>query len=779
VRFRREVEVQGNLKHQNLMPIFDQGEVDGKPFYTMELLHKPVTMDAVIRLFRGHRLGYNPSLRTLNSLEAILRQLLLPVSRAIAFANANGIIHRDLKPTNVLIDGRTLRVYVIDFGICHVFRSTGTRLVLRGGDGGRPDPESKAHLMGTLRLMPPEQARGEVSARGDVWALGCLLYYILAGDAPIAPAIDLRRVGLEKRIQNLKKIALSCREAGDLEEAAFYEHRVEELRSGSLRSMRNLLRDAVDGNYQPLPQGTDPGLAAIAAKAMQVDPEQRYTDADAFGADVRAWLSGRPVRAYAKNLHAVRSFGYRVRLFVNRNRTPVVTVATLLIIAGIVAVAWSFRATSRQESQLVRWLEDAQRSTDPEEQEERLTKYLALRPEDAEAQALLAQARTFKPIVKRIREAWDVRRRVADLRRIGQTERASQLASDCAAVLEGSVLPDLLALPESYPGRDREKEVRELASFLRGQRLVEVRDVPEGAVVRLIFPVARAGMALQWDNPKKISDGPPAEMLLLDAGSYVFVIERSGRTVYMPVHLSMDSARLLRAYCPMDPAQVPEGMAVVMGGKNLAFGDLRYQAETYRRTIAPFLIDTDEVTNAEYARFLNSLPVAERPVHAPRRSVGGAGERTAPLWDAGPNGEYYPPDDMAQYPVVGISLVDAEAYAAWSGKRLPTREEWELSARGVDRRDFPFGNRLDREACNASTGFPRAIRSYRNDRSPFGLWDMGGNVAEWIASTGTTGIVKGGSFDLPRYRASVSATGKRATDRPWPDLGFRCAKDLK
>jgi formylglycine-generating enzyme required for sulfatase activity len=220
-------------------------------------------------------------------------------------------------------------------------------------------------------------------------------------------------------------------------------------------------------------------------------------------------------------------------------------------------------------------------------------------------------------------------------------------------------------------------------------------------------------------------------------------------------------------------------MVLVMGGKDLPFGDLRFQAETYRRTVAPFLIDKDEVTNREYAQFLNSLPVDEREARAPRRVVGEETDRTTPLWDTAPNGDCAPPEDMAQHPVVGISLVDAEAYAAWADKRLPTREEWEFAVRGVDGRDFPFGDRLDRDACNAATGFPRAVRSYRNDRSPFGLWDMGGNVAEWIASTGTTGLVKGGSFDLPRYRASVSAIGKRPTDQPWPDLGFRCAKDFK
>ena len=55
MRFRREVEVQGNLKHPHLMPIFDHGEFDGKPYYTMELLHKPMTFDTVISLFRSQR----------------------------------------------------------------------------------------------------------------------------------------------------------------------------------------------------------------------------------------------------------------------------------------------------------------------------------------------------------------------------------------------------------------------------------------------------------------------------------------------------------------------------------------------------------------------------------------------------------------------------------------------------------------------------------------------------------------------------------------------------
>ena len=220
-------------------------------------------------------------------------------------------------------------------------------------------------------------------------------------------------------------------------------------------------------------------------------------------------------------------------------------------------------------------------------------------------------------------------------------------------------------------------------------------------------------------------------------------------------------------------------MVPIRGGSDLEFGDLRFQAETYRRTIKPFLIDATEVTNEMYARFLNQLPAEQRRAAVPRREIEGRPGRTDPLWNERADGNWVHPAEMAMYPVTGISMVDADRYAAWANKRLPTHEEWERAARGVDGRDFPFGDRLDREACNAATGMPAAVRTHPRDRSPFGVWDMGGNVAEWTAGAGTIGIVKGGSFDLPRYRASAAALGRLAADRPYPDVGFRCARDME
>ena len=171
---------------------------------------------------------------------------------------------------------------------------------------------------------------------------------------------------------------------------------------------------------------------------------------------------------------------------------------------GVRVVREAFRTARGEELRLKSWLEEARVNPDPSEQEDYLKKFLALRPGHAEAEQLLSQARTFKPILKRIGEAWDVRRRVGELRSIGQIEVADQLAADMAAVLEGSVLPDLLALPEEYPGRKRESEVRNLANFLRGRRQVLLQGVPPGAEVFLIFPMTRGHTALKWSEPPVI-----------------------------------------------------------------------------------------------------------------------------------------------------------------------------------------------------------------------------------------------------------------------------------
>ncbi len=220
--------------------------------------------------------------------------------------------------------------------------------------------------------------------------------------------------------------------------------------------------------------------------------------------------------------------------------------------------------------------------------------------------------------------------------------------------------------------------------------------------------------------------------------------------------------------------EVEEGMAVC-DVLEIACDPSDFADETpkHRVGLDPYYIYQFEVTNAQY-----KLCVEE-------------GDCSLPAF-----GEFYNDERFSQHPVVYVSWFDASDYCAWAGGRLPTEAEWEFADRGTDGRTFPWGNTPDCGFGNYSgctQGLTAAIGSFPAGASPFGVYDMAGNVTEWVGDwyapkyygqspeinptgpeDGEMRTARGGSWKNPLL-------GMRTTDRTanFPEVystgtGFRC-----
>jgi serine/threonine protein kinase len=276
-RFDREVELAGQLRHPNIVTIFDSGvTADGEPYYVMDYVPGQ-PLDRYISQARLTR-------------DTVL-ELVAQIADAIAHAHQHGVIHRDLKPSNVLVDesGRPL---ILDFGLA------------RKVEPSDADPTETGQVLGTLPYMSPEQAAGDrtTSTLTDVYALGVILYRLLVGQFPYPVTGSPWEV--VRHIMSTEPTSL--------------------IRGWSPES-------GVPLRYAPQPIvrcPIDSDLETIVLKALQKEPERRYQSAGELAEDLRNFLRGEPVLAKRD------SAWYLARKFVQRNKLAVSVVVLLLIITG-------------------------------------------------------------------------------------------------------------------------------------------------------------------------------------------------------------------------------------------------------------------------------------------------------------------------------------------------------------------------------------------------------------------------------------------------------------
>lgn len=213
------------------------------------------------------------------------------------------------------------------------------------------------------------------------------------------------------------------------------------------------------------------------------------------------------------------------------------------------------------------------------------------------------------------------------------------------------------------------------------------------------------------------------------------------------------------------PASIPSPSAAPAGGGPPP-GMIRIPAGPFKTgpkgdveaTLPEFWIDATPVTNKQYAAF-----------------VAATGRRQPSLW--GPDG-YEEPD--AECPVVGVTFADAEAYATWAGKQLPTPAQFEKAARGTDGRKYPWGDMVGLKTGNtreAGLGRPCPVEAYPRGKSPYGCFDMNGNVLHWTRAKTSKEpdapvVLKGCSFK--HYLGSVAWSYDAPPTQRQDCVGFRC-----
>ncbi len=308
-RFEQERQALALMDHPNIAKVLDAGVADGVPYLAMELV-KGVPISAYCddaRLTVGQRL-----------------ELFVPVCLAVQHAHQKGIIHRDLKPSNILValhDGLPTPK-VIDFGVAKL---TGARLAEHSVY------TEVGSLVGTLEYMSPEQANLDnldVDTRTDIYALGAVLYELLAGQVPFRRQ-DHAAGGLHEMLLTIKNVEPARPSAKLTQSAALATIAAD--RQVEPGKLAGLLRGELDW---------------IAMKCLEKDRGRRYETAGALARDLQRHLADEPVEAGPP------SAWYRARKLLRRHRGPTIAAALVLgsLLLGIAGTTWGLVYAYRERA---------------------------------------------------------------------------------------------------------------------------------------------------------------------------------------------------------------------------------------------------------------------------------------------------------------------------------------------------------------------------------------------------------------------------------------------
>ncbi|HEV8112475.1 MAG TPA: bifunctional serine/threonine-protein kinase/formylglycine-generating enzyme family protein [Planctomycetota bacterium] len=805
-RFLEEAQVTGQLDHPGIVPVHELGlDAEGRVYFTMRLV-----AGRDLEKILGFVHGDNERWTQTRAVGVVLK-----VCEAVAYAHEKGVIHRDLKPANIMV-GRFGEVYVMDWGLARVLgRSDSRDIRLRAPSEetrgpvntslrdsvseGRVSPlvTMDGDIVGTPAYMSPEQARGDLQAIGpasDVYAVGAILYHLLAGHMPYAPpGSDRDAIEIWRRV-----------------------------RVDSPETLRERAPEA-------------PGeLVAICTKAMARDAKDRYGGMLELAEDLRAYLEGRVVRAYERGLFA------ETRKWILRNRTLAGTIAAAVVIVLVGSITASF-VLARKNEQLssantlisaseVRARDGERRAI---ESEGEARKNAALAEERATRILRLSDLKRLEDLVRRADVLWPASPRNAgryDDWLAEAREVAGRLAEHEKALGEirqrGVAAGDKWTFPtpeEAWQHDTQEELVARLKAFADPER-GRITDVERRlAFARTIEERSRTGTdaAARWKEAIASLADPRASPAY---GGLALAPQLGLLPIGRDPHSGLwEFADLQTGVAAVRNAETGElefgetnGLVFVLvpGGTfemgaqaddptgphyDPQAGLIAPESPVQEVALAPFFLSKYEMTQGQWLRFVGRNPSTYGP---------GSG-----VYDGKSS-------DLA-HPVEQVSWDECDETTRRLGLELPTEAQWEYAARAGTNTPWWTGekkeslagaaNLADRSA--ARVGAPWSgiadwpelddgwavhapVNAFR--ANPFGLLGVHGNVWEWcrdwLAAYGDpvregdgereTGehkykVSRGGSFHHEAAYARASTRNNSVPETRSNHLGLRPARRIE
>ena len=789
-RFRKEGETLAKLIDENIIQVYGLGEVDGSHYFAMEFV-QGVPLQKFIE--KG---------REFNTDEIVYISIAVTKALRAAWESPAQIVHRDIKPANIMvsfsssliashqkpdtkesmafmdINIQEARVKVMDFGLAKAV----------GAATDQKDQTLVGTVIGTPKYISPEQGLGNpADIRSDIYSLGIVMYEMATGRLPFASdnAVSLIR-------------------------SHIYDQAMP------------------PSQFNPkVPQG----LESVIMKCIQKDPNHRYNSPAELLTDLEA------IRREQTPLYAQQTIANLGATMIARptgapksKALLIGSIATVVVLGGAVAAYFLFiqkpprpvyipPTTSNNNSissTIVSNIEPI-KEEDPVKKVEmiiqRAQAYLEQGAVD-EAGKILNDAYTIDPSNEMVNKLLEEVKRL-NAERQSQEEQIKRKAEHDDYLKKGLTEKAAKNWQGAYDMFSKAMEFNDNAE-VRGL-VLEMKQLVDKQIEynKAIADAAKMEEQKEYEEAIKIyeeakqyAEKPDDAKKHIDEckdNLYKKWFEKGSNLInegkYNSAEASFRKAMEFKSGDKDAMEKINEIKKIIPA--NMAFieeGDFMMGQEGKKVNVSSFFIDEYEVTNKDYKKFLDYIkasghikchpeekedPKLKNKDHLPRIDYA-ADDYWTNYWK---NGEFAPAE--ANLPVVGIDWYDAYAYAAWhpDGKRLPTEIEWEKAARGTDGRIFAGGwaeaDQVKANIKGVGKGDLTEVGSYADDVSPFGVFDMTGNVKEWVFDFWSDKkgeekvVLRGGDWYSSAIKARTFSRDNQMFYERNKYVGFRCAKSVK